>query len=132
MSAKSLDFLDFSLDFCLFFLNSIDVDLTVHEQLSYNTLSIVSSLGGIENILKLCLTHPDCDEIYCAMVLSSIKQMMSSPQIQTPNTDYGDTQCTTDNSIVIIDDLMLENHQTNVNVNETPFFANRNYFISVN
>ena len=55
-------------------------DPNYKEQLPSNTLSIVSILGGLENVVTLCLTHPDTDKDYCDQVISSMTQL--SPVLQ--------------------------------------------------
>ena len=39
--------------------------------------SIVASLGGIQNVVQLCLTHPDSDERLCQNVLSSLRKLVA-------------------------------------------------------
>ena len=50
------------------------------EKLSSNMESIVSILGGIENVVALCLSHPDSDEAYCKQVVSLIKNISEQEQ----------------------------------------------------
>ena len=47
-----------------------------NELLPENVLSIITSLGGIEHVIKLCLNHPDSTEIYRQQVLSSLKSII--------------------------------------------------------
>ena len=70
------------------FLKETQHDPKYKEQLSSNALSIVFVLGGIENVLTLCLTHPDADKDYCGQVLTSIKQLI--PQLDNKVTATSD------------------------------------------
>ena len=48
------------------------------ELLSANALSIVATLGEIESVITLCLTHPDSDETYCKQAMSTLKAVVGS------------------------------------------------------
>ena len=74
------------------FLQEAQQDPYCKEQLSSNALSIVSLLGGIENVLTLCLTHPDTDKDYCDQVLSSIKQIIPQLDDKIASDNLLDTQ----------------------------------------
>lgn len=56
-------------------------DPSLNEKLSQNALSILSILGGMENVITLCLTHPESDEEYCNQVLCSINHIVADIQI---------------------------------------------------
>ena len=52
--------------------------------LTDNALSIVEYLGGIEQVICLCLTHPDSNEVYSQQVMSSINALITNDTINEP------------------------------------------------
>ena len=61
------------------FIEEIQVDTNLGTKLSSNASSVITILGGIENVLKLCLTNPDADEEYRNQVISSTMKMIEEP-----------------------------------------------------
>ena len=86
------------------FLRDMQKDSNWNVKLSQNALSIISILGGMDNVITLCLTHPDKDEAYCNQVLLSINQMVADIEIVSGDDDTQSHQKT------LIDDLILAQH----------------------
>ena len=59
---------------------SIQLNERLHEEptvVEGELPSIIESLGGLQHVVRLCLTHPDSDEVYTQQAVSTIKSCMS-------------------------------------------------------